>query len=196
MFCILFLLTVVFFFTKVAILRQNQRMRRAGLILVMVLVLFACKKEEEGSCFDGQLSSGEIIVDCGGVCPPCNTDDGITEFFLVTINGVPMQFSQRTLTSTPSWIMNFTNDTLNVSLNFGNGIEPGSYPIEQLYSEALMNGNAYDYLHSGLVVLAEIDTINRILSGFYEANLVGYFSDSLLVDTLKITNGDFENIPY
>ena len=192
----MFVLSELYFFTKVAILRQNQRMKRFGWIVVMFTLLLACKKEKEGTCFDGELSTGEHEVDCGGVCPPCNNDNSPVEIFLVTINGTPMQFSQRTLVSSPSWIMNFTNDTLNVTLNFGNGMEPGAYPIEQLYSEATMNGDVYDFLHDGLVVLSEIDTVNNRLSGFFEAKLVGYFADSLLVDTLKITNGDFEFIPY
>ncbi len=107
-----------------------------------------------------------------------------------------MQFSQRTLVDAPSWILNFSNDTLAISLNLGNGTVPGAYTIEASFSEATMNGKAYDYLHEGLVVLADIDTTNRRLSGFFEAKLVGYFSDSLVVDTLRITNGDFESIPY
>lgn len=107
-----------------------------------------------------------------------------------------MQFSQRTLVDAPSWILNFSNDTLAIRLNLGNGTASGVYAIEATFTEATMNGKAYDSVHEGLVVLADIDTANRRLSGFFEAKLVGYFSDSLLVDTLRITNGDFESIPY
>jgi hypothetical protein len=171
-------------------------MKQVGWFVVILFFLVACKKEEEGTCFDGELSTGEVSIDCGGVCPPCNNDNSPVEIFLVTINGSPMQFSQRNLIDSPNWIMNFSNDTLDVTLNFGNGTEPGAYQIEQLNSEATMNGKFYDFLHSGLVVLSNIDTVNNRLSGFFEAKLVGYFSDSLLVDTLKITNGDFESIPY
>jgi hypothetical protein len=194
---ILFAASELCFFTKVAILRQIQRMKLVGCFVVLLFFLCACKKEEEeGTCFDGQLSTGEHDVDCGGMCPPCENNNGPFEIFLVTINGKAMQFSERSLVASPNWIMNFSNDTLNVTLNFGSGIEPGAHPIEQLYSEATMNGKFYDFLYSGLVVLSNIDTINNRLSGFFEAKLVGYFSDSLLVDTLKITNGDFESIPY
>jgi hypothetical protein len=185
------------FFTKVAILRQIQRMKQVGWLILVLLLLISCnKKEEQGTCFDGVLSSGEHQVDCGGVCPPCSAGDDVTEFFLATINGVAMQFPQRTLIDSPSWIMNFSNDTLDVHLNFGNGKEPGAYPIEELYTQATMNGKVYDYLYDGIIVLAEIDTINRRLTGFFEAKLVGYFSNPASVDTLKISNGDFENIPY
>lgn len=194
---ILFAATELCFFTKVAILRQIQRMKLVGWLVVLLFFLFACKKEEEaGTCFDGQLSIGEHAVDCGGICPPCENINGPFEIFLVTINGKPMQFSERSLVASPNWIMNFSNDTLNVILNFGGGTELGAYPIEQLFSEATMNGKFYDLLNSGLVVLSNVDTLNNRLSGFFEARLVGYFSDSLLVDTLKITNGDFESIPY
>jgi hypothetical protein len=195
-YCILFAETGLCFFTKVAILRQNQRMKRVGWLIGLVILMLACNKEEEGTCFDGVLSSGEVQVDCGGVCPPCSPGNQVSEFFLVTINGTAMQFSQRNLVDTPSWIMNFSNDTLAVTLNFGNGSTPGAYTIVPTFSEATMNGKTYDDLSEGLVVLADIDTTNRRLSGFFEAKLVGYFSDSLLVDTLRITNGDFESIPY
>ncbi|MDG0973178.1 MAG: hypothetical protein P8O07_03385 [Crocinitomicaceae bacterium] len=171
-------------------------MKRVGWCLCLIFALLSCAKEEEGTCFDSVLSSGEVNVDCGGVCPPCTSGNGVSEFFLATINGVSMQFSQRTLVDAPSWILNFSNDTLAISLNLGNGTAPGAYAIEAAFTEATMNGKAYDYVHEGLVVLADIDTANRRLSGFFEAKLVGYFSDSLLVDTLRITNGDFESIPY
>lgn len=171
-------------------------MKQFAWFVVIIIFLFSCKKEEGGTCFDGELSTGEHKIDCGGVCPPCDSGNTPLEILLVTINGLDMQFSERNLVDNPSWIMNFSNDTLNVSLNFGNGTELGAYPIEQINSDATMNGKVYDYLHSGLVVLSEIDTVNNRLSGFFEAKLVGYFSDSLIVDTLRISNGNFSSIPY
>ena len=193
---ILIVETVLCFFTKVAILQQNQRMKQIGWCIIVAILLVACKKEEEGSCSDGLLSPGELQVDCGGVCLPCPVDNSVSEIFLVTINGVPMQFSERTLVNSPSWIMSFSNDTINVNLNFGSTVAIGAQAIEPLYSVGTLNGKVHDDLHDGLVVISEIDTVNNRLSGFFQAKLVGYFSDSLLVDTLRITNGDFESIPY
>lgn len=190
------MLSELLVFTKVAILRQNQRMKELGWVIMIVIVLFSCKKEEEGSCFDGVISAGELTADCGGVCPPCAIDNSPTDFFIVAVNGVQMQFSERTLVSSPSWIMNFSNDTLDVTLNFGNGAEPGSYAIEQPFTQATMNEKDFNFLHEGLVVLAEIDSFNNRLTGFFEAKLVWYSTDSLLVDTLRISNGNFESIPY
>ena len=167
-------------------------------VLLMVgcfLLLLSCKKEEEHSCYDGVQSPGEWGIDCGGVCPPCSSNEGVQEFFLVSINGTPFQFSNRSFEYYDDWVFNFQNDTVNISLNFGSLSEPGVYSIKSLYSEGTYGFKDYDNLYDGQLLLTEKDAFTNRVSGYFEARLLGYFFDSLLVDTLYIQNGDFENLP-
>lgn len=162
---------------------------------LFLFLVGSCKKEEEkGSCFDGVLSPGELGIDCGGVCPPCQSGNTLQEILLVQLNGKPMQFLNKTLEYEGGWILNFWNDTVNIRLNFGEISEVGIQPIIQPYSSVLSNSQLFEDLYDGFVLVADIHQADNRLTGFFEAKLVGYFLDSMIVDTFYIKNGDFENI--
>jgi hypothetical protein len=163
---------------------------------LVALCLLSCKKEEEqpGTCFDGLMSPGELGIDCGGVCPPCGGGNSTQELLLVKLNGIQMQFSEKSLTYEDGWIFRFWNDTIDVRLNFGETLELGSKPIIQPYCSVISNSLLYDDLNSGFVLFTALNQDDNRISGFFEAKFVGYFVDSMIVDTFYVQNGDFENI--
>jgi hypothetical protein len=137
----------------------------------------------------------EVQTDCGGLCPPC--DDGgepvVIESFFAKVQGTGVSFSNRDLIKNPDWIMNFQNDSVLVTINFGSGDSLGARPIEVQNSAANFQGVSHSTLAEGNVLFTEIDNTENRLSGFFECKFV---SDQNVLDTLYITNGDFQNIPW
>src|SRR5690554_1747065 len=110
--------------------------RRLSLLLLLCL-FFSCKKEEQ-SCTDGIFTpEKEVKIDCGGVCPPCDFKPTVIESYLSTkINGKSVSFGEFTLKKTPEWILSFTNDSIAVQVNFGDGDSLGGRPIQTIDSKA------------------------------------------------------------
>src|SRR5690554_4765093 len=104
---------------------------RLTLILLCVLFLFSCKKDEQ-SCSDGIFDPDkEEKTDCGGVCPPCDFEPTVIDSFLrADINGRAISFSNYNLTKNPDWILHFQNDSLDIKVNFGSDDSLGGRPIE------------------------------------------------------------------
>lgn len=170
-----------------------KQMNKNIVVLLCVILLFSCKEDEQ-SCTDGVFSPDkEEKLDCGGVCPPCPSEDPDTysPILLCKINDSAAFFNVYTLSKNPEWIMNFSNDSLIISLNFGDGDSLGARSINPIYSEASINSNGYSTLVNGTVLFSEINHTDNRLSGFFEAKLL---SDTDPYDTLIIKNGDFEDI--
>ncbi len=158
-------------------------------------MLMSCKKDEQ-SCQDGEFSPGsEEQTDCGGVCPPCQdeNDDQPIEVMLANVQGEALSFSNRELVKLPDWVLNFQNDSINVSVNFGDGDSLGARPIEVTNSSATFRGVPHSVLVEGTVLFSEINNTEQRLSGFFECK---FLSDQNSLDTLIIKNGGFENIPW
>jgi hypothetical protein len=186
-----------YFRTKIVNSTVMMRIVKTTLFFSLVLsFMLSCKKEEEqaGTCFDGVMSPGELGIDCGGVCPPCGGGNSTQELLLVKLNGVQMQFTDKSLIFEDGWIFRFWNDTVDVRLNFGQTLELGSAPIEQPYCSVISNSQLYEDLNSGFVLFTNINQSSNRASGYFEAKFVGYFLDSMIVDTFYIQNGDFENV--
>src|SRR5690554_4905267 len=164
------------------------------LLILVSLLLFSCKKEEQ-SCTDGVFTpEKEEKVDCGGVCPPCNFQPTIIDTYLsAKVNGESISFSNYTLSKSPDWILSFENDSLNIQVNLGSGDSLGGRPMEVPNSKALFHSNIYSSLGSGYSVFAEIDHIEQSLSAFFNAKFV---SDNDINDTLRITDGEFQKINW
>jgi hypothetical protein len=167
-------------------------------LFTIVLFCFACNKEEEiDTCKDGLLSPGEEGVDCGGPCPPC-PDPLPTPFAFASINGTGIQFGNYTLEKMDDWVINFQNDTVNITLNLGNGDSLGLRPLKVQFSKGKFYSTSYDVLSDGKSLFTNINENEKTLSFFLEADLT-IDPDSPLfnpLDTLKIRSGDFENIPW
>jgi hypothetical protein len=167
---------------------------RLTVLLVLTFLLFSCNKEEQ-SCTDGIFTpEKEVKVDCGGVCPPCDyTPTPMNTYLSTKINGVPTSFSNFALVKTPDWILSFENDSLDIQVNFGQGDSLGGRPIEIVNSLAKINAQDYSTLGEGIVVFSEVNQTENYLSGFFEAKFV---SDIDIFDTLRITNGNFQEINW
>lgn len=161
--------------------------------VLSVMMLVSCKKEEQ-SCSDGIFSpEHEVGTDCGGVCPPCYSNDPVVQSYLAArIDSVDMSFSNYNLERNPDWVLTFINDSLTVSLNFGDGDSLGARGIKPVGSGAYKNGVSYNFI-DGIVLFSEIDHAEDRLSGFFEAQLL---SSVDVYDTMKITQGDFEKIKW
>ena len=160
--------------------------------LLITSLTFSCKEEQ--SCSDGVFSpEEEEELDCGGVCPPCPTDDPnpYSPILLCKVNDSAVIFHDYTLNKNPEWILNFSNDTLNVSLNFGAGDSLGARDINPVNSGASTTVEGYSTLINGTVLFSEVNHTDSRLSGFFEAK---FLSNSDPNDTLILKNGDFEDI--
>lgn len=167
---------------------------RLTILLLLSLFLFSCKKEKQ-SCTDGIFTpEKEEKLDCGGVCPPCDFQPTVVDTYLSTIiNNVPTSFSNFTLEKSPEWVLSFENDSLSITVNFGQADSLGGRPLEVLYSQATKNGDGYSNLVGGISVFAEVNHTENYLSGFFQAFFV---SNNDVYDTLKVTNGEFQKINW
>jgi hypothetical protein len=189
--------SVTLIFNKSIYIKQIMKLFRynISLVLVIMLLLVSCKKEEQ-SCQDGIYTAGsEEETDCGGVCPPCEDGNSpaIQEFLSANVEGEDIIFSDRSLTHSTDWVLNFQNDSLSVSLNFGSGDSLGARPIDPVNSGSVYQSTVHSNLTEGTVLFSAIDQTENRLSGYFECKFV---SNENSMDTLIIKGGDFENIPW
>jgi len=162
-------------------------------ILFTMLLIFSCKKEDEqvDPCQNGFLDAGEQSPDCGGNCPPC--DENFISSLYLKINGISTSFSSKSLSYTgTNWILSMSNDTIDINLDFGTNGNIGSYVLSNLYSNCDYFGINYPVLNDANFAISYHDTINNRMSGFFQAK----FSRPGFVDTIRITNGQFDYYIY
>ena len=175
------------------IAKHMKQINRIILGILTIAMLNSCKDDEQ-SCSDGVFSPDEEHeLDCGGVCPPCSSTNPspYSPILLCKANDSAAIFQSYSLTKSPDWILNFSNDTLSVSLNFGDGDSLGARGINPVNSGASINAQGYSTLVNGIVLFSEINHTDNRLSGFFEAK---FLSNSDPNDTLILKNGDFEDI--
>src|SRR5690554_5784154 len=133
-------------------------MTRRLSLLLLICLFFSCKKEEQ-SCTDGIFTpEKEIKTDCGGVCPPCDFRPTVIESSLSTkINGESVAFGKFALKKTPNWILSFSNDSIAVQVNLGDGDSLGGRAIKETNSTASYLSKNYTDLDTGIVVFSEIN---------------------------------------
>lgn len=162
-------------------------------IVITGLVLTAsCKKDEEPSidpCLNGQLDAGETAIDCGGSCGPCPSTEYPYAGF--TVNGTALIASSKQLTYNNGWTLNLTADSVTLQLNIGNDGSVGTYTMSPSGSMASLDGVNYNTLASGIYSISAHNPATEKLSGFFQGKFV-----RVPGDTLYITNGFFEYLPY
>lgn len=167
--------------------------RRLPVIVITGLVLTAgCNKEEEVTidpCLNGQLDAGETAVDCGGSCGPCPVTDYPYAGF--TAGGVTGIASVKQLSYNNGWTLNVATDSISLQLNLGNNGAVGTYTMSASGSSANVDGVNYNTLASGVFSISEHNTTTHKLSGFFQGKFV-----RVPGDTLYVTNGFFEYLPY
>jgi len=167
-------------------------MRYFMILSAMLLIFSACKEDEPvDPCTNGFLDPGETAPDCGGNCPPCSTTP-IT-FLNLMVNGV----NTATLTSDlnydgTSWSLQLANDSLNMQIAFGTTGAIGTEPILAAGSFCYLNGTQYLGQTDGTYTISDHDVSANLMSGFFQ---IKFFRPGF-VDTLHITNGQFENFEY
>ena len=90
------------------------------------------------------------------------------------------------------WSLNAYNDTLNVQFNLGKNGAVAVFPILSNGSFGELNGNIYMQVQNGTGAFYSHDTVAHKMAGFFQ---VDFIRDGVL-DTLKIRNGQFENMFY
>lgn len=157
-------------------------MKYTFIFLAYLVVLVACKKEDPAN-------------DC---CPDISHEQELTLFASFDVNGVPTRFGSISLELHDDWILLLENDTLMIRLNLGDGDTLGYRSLKSDFSEARLHNVEYKVLGEGRLLFTEVDKENKRLSFFCQAKL-GMSEDAQWynpLDTLTLTNGDFEYIPW
>ncbi len=158
----------------------------------MLLIFSACKEDEPvDPCTNGFLDPGETTPDCGGNCPPCVTTP-IT-FLNLEVNSVNTSMLNKEMNyDGTSWSLQLSNDSLNIQLSFGTTGLIATEPILASGSYLYKNGTQYLGQTSGTYTISDHDVSADLMSGFFQ---IKFFRPGF-VDTLRITNGQFENFGY
>lgn len=161
--------------------------------LAMLVFFSSCKKDDDpvDTCTNGFLDPGEIGIDCGGNCGPC--DSYTPSYVYLECNGQPITMDTKSLTYTNgNWSLLTYNDSLKIQLNLGNNGSVDVYPISPSGSFGEYFGNLYLNAENGTFAIYNHDTINHKMGGFFQVD----FIRTGINDTLKIRNGQFENMIY
>lgn len=168
-------------------------MKRIPVLVLTMLLIFSCKKKEESvdPCQNGFLDAGEQSPDCGGPCPPCQPN--YTPSLYAKVNGITTTFSSKSLSfDGTNWILSMSNDSLNLSIDLGNTGDVGSYTMSPTGSNCDFMGINYPTLSDGNFAISYHDTAANRMSGLFQAK----FSRPGFIDTIRITNGQFDYYVY
>lgn len=168
-------------------------MKHLSGLLIAMLLIFSCKKKEDtvDPCQNGFIDAGEVQPDCGGPCPPCA--ENYTSSLYLNINGVATTFSSKSLTyDGTNWILSMSNDSLDIQLDLGTDGTVGSYTMSTLNSDCDYFGINYPILSDANFAISYHDTAANRMSGLFQAK----FSRPGFVDTVRITNGQFDYYVY
>lgn len=169
------------------------------ILLVVFIIAVSCKKKDGptlGTCSDGFLNNGELGVDCGGPCPPCEALE--TPLFFAAFNAEMVHFGNPEATYGDTIYLNASNDSISVNLRFKNLSEPdesGQLWPYLLDGQAYVTYNSINYseIDTNYSVLILTENLNNRISGLFQLHLP-HGPDN--TDTLKVVNGTFYKIPY
>lgn len=170
----------------------------SAILFTGLLLTVSCKKEKDpeiNPCMNGQLDAGETAIDCGGSCGPCPSTELPIAGFTVNLYGedeTELGASTKILTHPGDWKLQVGNDSIQVNLNLGNTGATGTFTMSAVGSTASYNGLNYPNLASGTYTISGHNTTTEKMSGFFHAK----FSRGVAGDTLYITDGYFEYLPY
>jgi hypothetical protein len=171
---------------------KKFEMRYFLLLGAMLLFFSACKEDEPvDPCTNGFLDPGEIQPDCGGNCTPCPSS--VVSYLTMSVNGTQTSVSTKTLEyDGNAWTLQLANDTFNIQLSLGTTGLIATEPIPSAGSFCYRNGIQYAGQEDGIYSISDHDTSADLMSGFFQ---ITFFRPGLN-DTLRITNGQFENFGY
>ena len=163
------------------------------LFFTMIIIFSSCKKNEEQvpTCENGFLDIGESGIDCGGSCAPCSNNE--PSYMSFDCNGVPLVMQTKVLSyNNGIWSLAANNDTFSIQLNLGSNGAIDVYNTNPQGSVVIKNGVYYLNANNGTHAFYYHDTINKKMGGFFQID----FSRDGFDDTLRIQNGQFENLYY
>ena len=162
------------------------------ILSAMLLIFSACKEDEPvDPCTNGFLDPGETAPDCGGNCPPCSNTP--VSFLNLSVNGVNTSMLNYEMDYNGSaWSLQLSNDSLNIQIGCGSTGDVGTFPIDPAGSYLYKNGTQYLGQTDGTYSISEHDVTEDLMSGFFQIK----FYRPGFVDTLSITNGQFQNFAY
>jgi hypothetical protein len=162
--------------------------------IITILVIFsACKKKTDtvDKCSNGFIDAGELGVDCGGNCDPCEVVNPPSLF--LELNGTPISMASKSITfSGNTYSLNASNDSLSFQFNIGTNGAIGTFTLNSLGTFGAENGIYYLNATDGIYSISAHDTLTKTMSGFVQVNL----SRNGYTDTLKIRNCQFDYIKY
>lgn len=161
--------------------------------VAMLLIFSACKKKEETTdpCSNGFLDPGEVQPDCGGNCPPCA--ENYTTSLYLKVNGITTSMNSKSLNyNGTNWILSMSNDSLAFSFDLGSDGSVGSYAISPSNTSCTSFGTLYPNQSNGTCAISYHDTVANRMSGFFQID----FSRNGFVDTVHVTNGQFDYFTY
>lgn len=170
-------------------------MKTILLLLIAILSIFSsCKDKDEpiDKCSNGFLDPGESGIDCGGNCStPCVPVEPATAF--LECNGLPIGITSKTLLyENNNWTLTVGNDTISFQFNLGSNGAIGTYTMNPIGCLAIKNSTYYTNTTDGIFSISAHNLTSKKMSGFFQAN----FSRNGFTDTLRVTNGQFEFLPY
>lgn len=156
------------------------------------------------------LKSGILALSLLLTFTGCSDDDGERETvtpFITNINGqqfLPTSVPSAQMSNSGRFIIinavNTVSDqtiTLSIGDSSGSGpeLETGAYPIASGGTSITYFANNSSYMSSdnGQIVITELDTDSRTISGTFEGNVSGSFGST---GTFTFSNGEFTDIPY
>jgi len=168
-------------------------------ILCVLFIAFACKKEVEPdspNCQDNIMNNGELGVDCGGPCAPCQFP--AVPFLFAAFNAEMANFFNISSSYGDTIHIVASNDSIQLNLRFKNLLVPDQngelWPLI-LDGSPFVTFNDVSYsqvdLNQSVVIVTDIEDYK--FSGLFQLYLP-YGVNNL--DTLKVANGSFLNLPY
>ena len=104
-----------------------------------------------------------------------------------------MAFDAKTMSyDNSTYSLSFSNDTINVQLNLGSDGSVGNYNISPAGTSGAYNGVQYTAFVNGQHAINEHNLNDKRMSGFFSID----FYRPGTTDTLKITGGQYEDLPY
>ena len=122
------------------------------------------------------------------------TGDGETlRSAFIKINDVDVSMTGKSISHVGNdYFLNLSNDSITMQINLGADGNVGNFNI--LSNGTTCNYNFIDYpnINNGISAISLNDTENQLLSGFFQLDF--YRTD--FSDTLHITEGQFDYLPY
>lgn len=172
----------------------NCRFLSFFLTLLALIALTACNKTDTGiskpfpDCFDQLQNQGELGVDCGGPCLPC--DGRVT----AKIDEVPWQSEGNVSSSVNnnSIIILSGNGTSSLSLIYSGPFVAGTFNLQSALYSITASGTNY-LSNQGSITFTKWDEAEQQVSGNFNFTA---FESSGSGDTLLVTGGTFVFVPY